>query len=132
MDPVGFHIPEVNLAVVVDWRAGRWTWLEREPDVPHYRVAASHFLRVCQTDWGWSTLHIGCRFTVRNWRGSDAIAMFMPVSSLYALRYFHQSWRHYLKPRVLGALWARRLELTDIAVRTLRGAAWSDAPVSRL
>lgn len=132
MGILGFHMSDVSLAVVVDWGAGHWTWQEREPDLPHYRVSASHFLRVCQTDWGWTTLHIGARFTARRWRDSDAISMFMPVSSLYALRYFHQSWRHYLTPRVLGVLWARRHELADVAWRTMRGTAWSDAPASRL
>lgn len=129
---LGFHMHDLDLAVVVRWADGQWAWQPGEPDVPHYRVSASHFRRVCQADWGWTTLHIGARFQARRWRQSDALSMFMPVSSLYAMRYFHQTWQHYLTPRVLQVLWARRFEIGDLAWRTARGAAWSDAPAPRL
>lgn len=129
---IGFHMPDLDLAVVVHWAAGQWTWQQGEPDVPHYRLSAWHFRRVCEADWGWTTMHIGARFRARRWRQSHALSMFMPVSSLYAMRYFHQPWRHYLTPRVLQVLWARRFEIGDLAWRTARGAAWSDAPAPRL
>ena len=121
-----------DVTVVADWARGTWAWSPSPPAAAHYRVSAAHFQRVCHTDWGWSTLHIAGRFSVHGWTQSDAVSMFMPVSTLYALRYFHQPWRHYLTPRVLGVTWARRQEIADLALRTLRRAAWSDAPVPRL
>lgn len=132
MRPVGFVVRDLDVTVVADWARGTWAWSAATPAAAHYRVSAAHFQRVCHTDWGWSTLHIAGRFSVRGWTQSDAVSMFMPVSTLYALRYFHQPWRHYLTPRVLGVTWARRQEIADLALRTLRRAAWSDAPVPRL
>lgn len=128
---VGFHLPDIGSAVTVDWPARRWEWHEGPPSVPYYRLSAQHFLRVVETDWGFSTLHIAARFRVYGWQQDQAAETFMPVSSLYALGYFSVPRWHYLRWSTLRILWQRRVELVDVLIRTVRGVVWSDTPVRR-
>ena len=128
---LGFYMHDTGSAVTVDWPARRWEWHEGPPAVPHYRLSTPHFLRVVETDWGLSTLHIAARFTVHGWQDDQAVETFMPVSSLYALGYFNVPRRHYLRASTLRILWQRRVELVDVLVRAARGVVWSDTPVRR-
>lgn len=128
---LGFHLHDTGSSVVVDWPARRWQWQEGPPSVPHYRLSTQHFLRVVESDWGFSTLHIAARFRVLGWQDDQAVETFMPASSLYALGYFSVPRWHYLRPSTLRILWQRRIELMDVLLRAARGVLWSGPPVRR-
>lgn len=128
---LGFHLHDIGASVTIDWAARRWHWHTTPPTVPYYRLSARHFLRVVETDWGWSTLHIAARFRVHNWRDDPAVETFMPISTLYALGYFSVPRWHYLRGSSLQVAWRRRAELADVLMRAARGVLWSGRPVRR-
>jgi hypothetical protein len=102
-----------------------------EPDIPCYRLGAGLFLEVCRFPWGWSDLHIGCRFEVRRWRTDPAVEAFLPTSILYGLGYF-DGVLQFLRPQALRAAWARRVEIADLLGRALARSAWSGDCFRRL
>ena len=122
MGRLGFHLDDAGLGLVVDWPAGRIEWSPGTPPEPFLRLGAGHFARVCEHRWGWADLHIGARFSAHGWRDSTAIATFLPVSVLYGLGYLDLLPGGWLRPRVLGSLWARRAELLDVLTR---GRTWN-------
>ena len=132
MKPLGFYLEDAACSVTVDWSARTLRWADVPPAVPHYRLAASHFLGVCRSRWGWCDFHIAARFSVHGWRHETAIQFFLPLSILYGLGYFSCGWRHYLRLRSFVDAWDRRVEIAAVVRRAARHSAFDDGPVPRL
>ena len=135
---LGFHLDDASLHLLVDWKKKTLTWSEGRPSAPHFRLGAGYFLKVCRSPWGWSNLHIGCRFTVHEWKGAEpigraaAIEAFLPASILYGMGYFDAGVTGFLRPRALRAFWRRRGEITDLAMRVLRNRLWGKGAFRRV
>jgi hypothetical protein len=129
---LGFHLDDAGRGLTVEWPERRLTWCEGAPPAPFYRLGAGLFVSACRSPWGWSNVHIGCRFSMHGWRDNRAVQAFLPLSILYGLGYFDRPLLTHLRPRVLGVAWRRRAELSDLAGRLLSGQLWQPGAFSRL